>query len=156
MSSETDYKLIQTDLDSIAQWSELHKLPLNILKSIHFHCDKKWTSYRYKIGRTVIAKVENQMDFGIVCLINLSHSQHINELYNKMNRLTGMTLCAFECRSSPFMLMLWSVYLRPKYEYAAQVWNGSYNTSCLGSIQRKFTKEMNGFHNLSYNERLRL
>jgi hypothetical protein len=143
--------LIQTDLDSIAQWSALHKLPLNILKSMFtFTMSKKWTSCRYKkIGRTVIAKVENQMDLGIVCTINLSYSQHINELYNKVNRLTGMTLHAFECRSSPFMLMLWSVYLRPKLEYAAQVWNGSYNASCLESIQRKFTKKINGFHNLS-------
>ncbi len=154
VSSEKDCKLIQADLDSIAKWSDANKLPLSVMKSFHLHYGRSWTTCRYNLGNSVIAKVESQIDLGIMRSTNLSYSQHIEELYSKLNKLTGMTLRVFESRSSAFMSMLWTVYLRPKLEYAVQVWNGSYNSRCLDNIQRKFTKKINGLYNLSYEERL--
>jgi len=47
-------------------------------------------------------------------------------------------------------------YMRPQLEYAAAVWSplDVASTSRLENVQRRFTKLITGFYNLSYRERL--
>ena len=53
---------------------------------------------------------------------------------------------------------MFNVYVRPKVEYASQVWNPSYlmDIDKLEQVQRRFTKRLPGLSNFSYSERLRL
>ena len=59
------------------------------------------------------------------------------------------------------MLHCWSVhllYVRPLLEYNCVVWSPSLvrDVTLIEQVQRRFTKRLRGFRNISYAERLKL
>ena len=61
---------------------------------------------------------------------------------------------AFESRSWPFMQTLWQHHLRPKLEYASQVWNTAPGCAAIERVQRRYTKRVSGLRHVEYEERL--
>ena len=145
----------QQDLNCIEGWSKLTRLPLNLIKSYYFHYGKSFVGHDYKLDDAAIIIVNDQLDLGVLrSSKTLSYKNHIDALYRKVNRMTGLMLRTFECRTSTFMLLLWKTYLRPILEYASQVWNDSYHAQRLEKIQRTFTKEIGGVREVPYENRL--
>ncbi len=51
---------------------------------------------------------------------------------------------------------MFQAFVRPHLEYATQVWNPSYkmDIDLVENVQRRYTKRVPGFYNLSYHDRL--
>ena len=102
-----DVTLIQQDLNCIEGWSKLTKLPLNLIKSYYFHYGKSFVGHDYKLDDAAIIIVNDQLDLGVLrSSKTLSYKNHIDAIYRKVNRMTGLMLRNFECRTSTFMLLL--------------------------------------------------
>ena len=120
----------------------------------HYSHHFRQTGYKYTIGKLPIPAVKEHDDLYVLRTADFSNGKHVAKLALKVNRLVGMFLRAFTSRSSPFMLKLWVSYLRPKLEYASQIWNNSFGCPRLERIQRKFLKRIAGFRHLNYDVRL--
>ena len=85
--------------------------------------------------------------FGITTSSNLI----INKIY-AFNFLKSTV-----CRSPEFMLFLLTTHIRPIIEYCSCLWNTGYiqDLRALEKVQRRWTKQIDGMHDLSYADRLR-
>ena len=60
-------------------------------------------------------------------------------------------------RDASFMIPLYVTHIRPLLDYASAVWNLGYigDLKLLESVQRRWTREINGMEGLNYYERLK-
>ena len=75
--------------------------------------------------------------------------------------LNGMTTNIFKCtvnRDSDFLMSIFTSHIRPGMEYASCLWNLHYlcDLRLMERLQKRWTKEVNGLANLSYDERLKV
>jgi hypothetical protein len=147
-------ELVQGDLDAIAAWSAANKLPLSLEKSCVIHYGSGNRRSTFDFNGHMLSEVEEHDDLGILRSTDFQYSRHVSNMATKVSRVCGMFCRAFVSRSREFMLRLWLSYLRPKLEYASQVWNGSIGVSKLEFIQRRFTKRIRGISSVSYGNRL--
>ena len=56
------------------------------------------------------------------------------------------------------MLIIYNAHIRPPLEFSSTVWNTGYvgDLKLLESVQRRWTKQMDGLQDLSYYDRLEL
>jgi len=68
----------------------------------------------------------------------------------------GQTLICFKSRNSCLLFRAFTAFVRPLLEYCSPVWNPHYHCDIekIESVQRRITKYIGGFKNLSYMERL--
>ena len=61
------------------------------------------------------------------------------------------------CREVPFMTTLFISHVRPILDYCSTVWNLGYlgDVRKLESVQRKWTRQMEGMSGLNYDARLK-
>ena len=78
------------------------------------------------------------------------HSENAGSMISNLSRSTV-------CRSVEFMLTLWVTHVRSIIEYGSCVWNVGYlrDIRRLESLQRRWTREIQGMGGLDYASRLR-
>ena len=87
---------------------------------------------------------------------SLRLSCHIDNIVTKASARSALILRCFKSREPKLLLKAFDVYVRPVLEYCCQVWNPSYKCDInkIEAVQRRFTKKMCGFRDLTYGERL--
>ena len=82
---------------------------------------------------------------------------HIASTARKAFALTQNILKTTVCRTPNFMMPLFSTHIRPILEYCSCVWHTGYSGDLrvLESVQRRWTKRVDGLANLDYESRLR-
>ncbi len=143
----------------IVEWSALHGLPLNASKCCVIHYAGRHAPnpcVNYCINNVSIAHVDSCVDLGVLREKDGLYKQHIANTAAKASRRVGISMRAFACRDAEFMRRLFVSYIRPQLEYAAVIWSPLDVASItrLELVQRRFTKYITGFYNLSYPERL--
>ena len=75
---------------------------------------------------------------------------------NKVGGMPSNFLRSTVCRSKEFMLSLYVAHIRPLIEFSSCVWNTGYvgDLKLLESIQRRWTRHIDGLENTSYSHRL--
>ena len=149
-----DTDLVQYDLDAIGIWSTQNMLPLSLDKCCVLHYGYYNPRQEYTIGGCNIRSVYECADLGVLRSDDFSYTSHVYQLAIKASRVCGMFMRAFSTRSREFMMRLWTAYIRPKLEYASQVWEGSHGSGRLERIQRRFTKRISGLQSQDYETRL--
>ena len=147
---------LQKSLQSIIEWSERNKLPLNVNKCSTLHFGKKNLKTKYMLSACPLATKTHERDLGIIVDDRLSFDQQVSLAVGKAKRLVGMMLHSFSSRSNKVILPLFRSLIRPTLEYASTVWNSSSvkHTKQLESVQRYATKRIAGLSVLSYADRL--
>ena len=86
--------------------------------------------------------------------MDLEFHDHIRTLSHKAGGLAYSFLKSTVCRSPEFMVF---THIRPLLEYCSCVWNTGYaqDLKLLESVQRRWTKRIDGLRSLSYDDRLR-
>ncbi|KAI5692160.1 hypothetical protein M8J77_019929 [Diaphorina citri] len=85
ISDESDYRLLQEDLDSVTRWLENNQLEFSIPK-----CDvmtittrKNPVTYEYKIKHSILRRVSSKKDLGVIFQNNLKFDHHVAEISKK-------------------------------------------------------------------------
>ena len=152
--------IMQGDLDRIHSVSESWNLKLNASKCVAMRFGKRVTSsdVRYKINGVELKFVPHHRDLGVIIDVKLKFHDHVTTVVGRVGGLMGNLLRSTVCRSREFMLTLFVSHIRPMIDYCSSVWNVGYlgDMRKLESLQRKWTREIQGMDEMQYEDRLRV
>ena len=104
-----------------------------------------------------IKRVTQETDLGITVDSGLAFDKHIDTITSKANKIVGVIRRAFTYLEPSNFRLLFRALVRPHLEYGQAVWKpyrrGHINK--LESVQRRATKQLPGYTNLPYSERLK-
>ena len=85
-----------------------------------------------------------------------SYTPHINSITAKASLWATLILKCFQTRDASSLMKAFVTFVRPILEYASIVWNPYYKGDIdkVENVQRRFTKKLACYHNLSYEHRL--
>ena len=155
----------QHDIDNVSQVAESWGLTLNKEKCalLRFHrgsvdWQENCTLSSYYLHSQCIAAVSSAKDLGVLVDSTLRFHLHIRTIVNKASGLAANLLRSTLCRSQPFMITMYKTHIRPLLEYASCVWNTGFqgDLKLLESVQRSWTRHVDGVSDLPYSERLRI
>ena len=83
-------------------------------------------------------------------------SKQVSISASRANRILGQVLNGFNNHSVEIIGKMYTSLIRPHLEYAVQVWNPylKKDIDILEKVQRRATRNINGFKGLEYSERL--
>jgi hypothetical protein len=157
ISSVSDCKLLQTDIDSLSNWCSVWKLKLNVPKCnvLTFTNKKHNVLYSYKLYGSDLTRVSFIKDLGVVISSNLSFKKHVSYIVPKAYKLLGFIKrnCLSDFKEVT-LRNLYTTLARPQIEYATVIWNpnGAHkgNTASVENVQRRFVKNICFKRNLKY------
>ena len=156
---------LQQDLDTLRTICESWNLFLNPTKCVVIKFGRNPHSRYsdgensgYMLGTNPLKLVVSHRDLGITVDSSLKFHHHTAKIVNKASGLINQLLRSTICRSPNFMIILFVSHIRPILEYCSTVWNLGYRGDLvkLESIQRRWTREVNGLAGIDYQNRLQL
>ena len=157
IKTHNDAKLFQNDINSLSNWLVENNLSLSIGKCAIQKLGKtKIHHENYKLNNIIIPTVSIYKDLGIDIDSKLNFNQHILQKSKKGYCKVGCLRNNFHTNTPEFYSKIIKSYIRSTVEYGSSIWN----TEKMGQIkliekpQRRCTKLIKNFYNLSYSERL--
>ena len=157
---------IQEDLNSLKAWSDSWCLQFHPdkCKQVIISSPRMITSLpeRYmedNSGQKISLKcVLQERDLGIIFDSHLNFKEHIQEITNQASRMMGLIRRNFSNLTPQVFKPLYIALVRSRLEYGQSVWSPHTITEIkrIEQIQRRATKQINGFRSFSYPERLKL
>ena len=113
--------------------------------------------HTYHLGEDELKNVEEAKDLGILVDSNLQFKNHLSAKANKANQVWGTIKRTFKHMNTYIFKKLFCAHVRSQLEYAVQVWSPHYrkDINTIESVQRRATKYIPGYEELSYTERLK-
>ena len=153
---------LQTDLNLISNVSRSWNLGLNKTKCVVMRFGRgrvyeEGSGSGSHIDGVELKLVKSHRDLGVIVDHTLKFHSHVSSLVNKASGLSNQLLRGTVNRTSEFMLRLFISHIRPLLDYCSTVWSMGYvgDLKRLESVQRKWTREIEGIEHLTYEERLR-
>jgi hypothetical protein len=152
--------LLQTNLDSMHNWSISWQLKFNVSKTLLLGVSRKrnYPTHSYHLNNKPVKIVANQVDLGVVVSNDLKWYPHIASCTAKANRLLGFLrgnctqMTDTRCRR-----LLYLSLVRSHLSYASEIWApqaSSTGLAILEGVQRRATKFILRNCELPYLERL--
>lgn len=103
-----------------------------------------------------LENITNEKDIGVTVDEDLNFKTHIQLIVNKANSILRLIRRSFVYLDQSMVKLLFKALVRPHLEYAASFWSPSKvkNIDLIETVQRRATKLIPEFKNLSYLERL--
>ena len=161
IKDDNDKTLLQEDLNRIYNWANVNKMKFNENKfeMIDYQAGQRNESYHtYRTENDAPIERKSEIrDLGIIMNNEATFTDHIAAIAKKGRKLAGWALRTFQSREASLMLTLLKVLIRPHLEYGCQVWNPhlAREISLLESVQRDFTRKIEGTNEFDYWERLK-
>ena len=161
IENNTDIEILQEDLTNLQEWSDLWLLK--------FHPDKcKVIRYgnssfvpRYMMmnnsNEHILECADKEKDIGVIFDASLQFEIHMKEKISKASSIFALIRRSYKYLNITTFKLLFKSLVRSHLEYASSVWSPwkiKYIDS-IENVQRRATKQIPGFKNLSYEERLR-
>ena len=120
------------------------------------HIGFRTAPFIYTFNDYQIMQVHSFKDLGVIIDDKLTFHEHINSISVSAHRLCAMTFRAFSLRNLNFLNKVFSIYIRPKLEYASTVWcpQTKGDVVKLERVLRLFTKRIPKLRELNYAARL--
>ena len=163
IEGKSDQSLLQSDLNSLSEWSNNWLLEFNAdkCKSIHFgkqlHTDKSYYLMDKEGYKHELKKVEFEKDIGVITDQKMDFEYHIAEKVKKANQIMGTIRRSFKYMNEEMFVILYTSLVRPHLEYASSVWR-PYKIKYieqLETVQRRATKQIKSLQHLEYADRLK-
>ena len=115
-------------------------------------------AHQYTVNGVNIPVVKSIKDLGVFISSDLSFSVHCSKIAAKASQSVGLIFRAFVSHSLSFMVKMFTSRVRPIMEYKCELWSPHLlgDIDKIESVQRSFTKRINGLYNLSYQQRLKI
>ena len=152
---------IQADIQRLQEWTKIWQLYFNSMKCKVLHFGKNNPKHEYFIqndtDKVKLSQCQQENDLGVIFDENLSFDQHIQSKINKANQTLGIIKRTFSFLDIDIFLRLYKSLIRPHLEYANVIWHPHLirQSAAIERVQRRATKLLPGFKNLSYEQRLR-
>ena len=160
IATQEDIDIMQADLDTLFEWSQKWLLTFHPGKCVNLRITlrKDTEPHVYHLGNDDLKNVDEVKDLGVTVDGKLKFESHISGKVNKANQLWGAIKKAFKHMNPDIFKKLFCAHIRPHIEYAVQFWAPYLRKSInqIESVQRRATKNIPGFQNHSYKERLQL
>ena len=150
----------QLDIDCLCKTAKSWGLHMNHTKCTVLRFKRKnhdLPAPTYHLDSKPLRVSRTQSDLGVVVDDTLKFHDHIQRTAHKAGGLAQNLLKCTVCRTREFMLQLLVTHIRPVIEYCSCVWNTGYHQDVrlLESVQRRWTKKIEGLQDLDYGSRLK-
>ena len=155
-----DCELLQTDLNTVYEWSDLNNMEFNSEKFevMRYRPPNStlpsldYTSYDGK----VIEEKTSLRDLGVTLSNDCTFSAYITDQCCKVRGLIAWVMRTFETRHPVPMMTLWKSVIRCHLEYASQLWSPSRTGEIqqIEALQASFLRKISGLQSLTYWQRL--
>ena len=161
--SDDDGKLpagvLQDDVDLLYARSRSWGLSFSVNKCarLNFKRGNSLPSVQtYFLGGNSIPNLNQYRDLGVMVDTSLRFHLHIREIYGKASGVAMSILRGTVCRSPEFLVKAFVTHVRPILDFGSVVWCTRYvgDMNLLENVQRRFTKRIDGFWNMTYSDRL--
>ncbi|KAK3090353.1 hypothetical protein FSP39_011129 [Pinctada imbricata] len=154
-----DKRILQKDLESLTDWSDKWLLKFHPDKCKYLHIGKHnpASDYQYQLMGKTLEKIEEEKDIGVYVDESLSFDKHICEKVKKATSMSAIIRRIFQHLDERTFVPLYKSLVRTHFDYASSVWYPykAKHIEMIENVQRRATKQLPGFANLSYPERLR-
>ena len=128
ISSFEDYRILQSDIDALANWTTSNCMSFNVSKCKTMIISRKknhGSSFPPLIlNGSILDVVPTFKYFGVLFSSNLSWSDHIQGVCSKAHKILGLLYRRYyQYSDSRSPLQLYISLVRPHLDYAAQVWD---------------------------------
>ena len=152
-------KSTQKSLNLITSWADTWQLKLSVKKCGTLLLKGKMNYVDTEdlfIGDDSLAVLENVKDLGVIIDCNLCFTPHIDGVISKAKQRIFLIFKSFKSRNIDLFIFAYKVYVLPILEYCSSVWSPSKLSDIdnLESVQRYYTKRLEGLWEKSYSERL--
>ena len=160
VENEDDAKALQKDLDILESWSRKWLLTFNADKCHVLtlgKCEDIRHTERYQLYGNELEHVFEEKDLGVYIDSELKFDEHISNKVNKANAMVGLIRRSFSYLDGELFKKLYTCFVRPHLEYAQSIWQPHLikQKKMIENVQIRATKLVDGFHDLSYEERLK-
>jgi hypothetical protein len=160
ISTESDVKDLQADLNTIYQWAVDNNMQFN---SDKFEClrygknkDIQTHTHYTSNSADAITVKESVKDLGVTMSSDGSFKKQIANVIESANKMCGWILRTFRTRAAHPMLTLWRSMVLSRLDYCSQLWcpiqKG--DIQALEGVQRSFIRKISGVNHLNYWEQL--
>ena len=146
----------QIHLDHISFWATTWQLGISYSKCHILELGSNSIPISYNLNNVVISNSKSITDLGVIIDPNLKFKSHIQDIVNRALLRSSHIFRCFLSRNNGYLVRAFKSYVRPLVEYVSTVWSPSDIglMHALESVQRRFTKRLPGFSNMSYADRL--
>lgn len=145
IQSRSDAIFLQQDLFNFATYCQKNKLFINCDKChvITFSRNKNIFNFNYSINNTVLSRVTEIKDLGVIFDSKLTFEPHINYICAKALKMLGFIIrTTKDFRSAYTVKVLYYAFVFSNLNYCSIIWNPLYNKyiSKLEHIQKRALK----------------
>ena len=155
-----DTQLLQVDINNLTKWSMKWNLRFNPLKCKFLNINPRRIQideHNYLINDDMINHVTTEKDIGVHFDEDLSFESHISGKINTAYRMSYVIRRSYKYLTPETFVMLFKALVRTHLDYAVPIWS-PWKISQIENIervQRKATKQLPKFHDMTYTERLK-
>ena len=156
VNNEQERNELQIVLNQITLWAECSQLKVQPKKCNILHLGKKNHKFDYFFSDVPLTKTEIVKDLGVLMSPDLNFEAHIRKITRSATNASNLIMRTFKNKNHKFLMKLFNAFVRPKIEYASQIWNPYTKKliDVLEQIQRRFTKRIPFISELPYLDRL--
>jgi ribonucleases P/MRP protein subunit RPP40 len=157
VTDELEVENLRKDLGKIFQWSLDWQMLFNTDKCMVMHMGKNNREAEYKMGPSILKKSKREKDLGIIIENSGKTSEQCATAVKKANSVLGMIKRNITFKSKGVIVKLYKSLVRPRLEYCVQAWSPylKKDIEAIERVQRRATKLIEGYHNMSYEDRLK-
>ena len=154
MKPTSNNKVLQKDLDKLAEWEHKWKIKFHPQKcqTIHISRNRNPIANKYLLHGHTLESVTSAKYLGVTINSDLKWNNHIGNITSKANRTLGFLKRNFKISSPKLKTQAYQTLVRPIVEYASPVWD-PYNQNQIDKIemvQRRAARYVcNRYHNTS-------
>ena len=152
-----DNLMLQRGLDNLKRWCIKWQLNISIEKCAVLHLGSyNKTFNNYNIDTVQLPNTCEVKDLGVTVDSMLTFKSHINNIVTKAHQRATLIIRCFQSREPELLFKAFTVYVRPLLEYCSVIWSPHYvcDINKIESVQRRFTKRLNGLRDLPYSVRI--
>ena len=148
--------LLQDDLSRVSSWCSAWLLKLNSEKSSCVHFGFLNPKRDYFLEDNLIRSSNSVLDLGILISSDLKPSSHCSKAIGKAQKMLSVLKLAFKFLDVDAMTILYKTFVLPLLDYCCVAWCPFYikDIDALEKVQRRFTKILPCFRDLTYEDRL--
>ena len=135
----------ELDLNRFANWCEVNRMVLNPAKCqvVTFSRKHQPISFDYRLGGTLVPRVSQVKDLGVILDTKLTFKQHLSLIIAKASRQLGLMIrMTRHFTNIQCLTTLYCSLVRSSLEYCSTIWNPHYNNAVkrIESIQHRFVR----------------